>query len=88
MSRKYQGQSRIFRLGERAWFWRDARQSALNKIRWHVGHVRGDILPRHVLDDLQASLNVRQLKSRGATHYYDLRRVNRQQLEDVEEDEQ
>ena len=34
LSRKYQGQSRIFRLGERVWFWRDARQSALNKIRW------------------------------------------------------
>ena len=126
LSRKYQGQSRIFRLGERVWFWRDARQSALNKIRWlgpaHVvlreedpdapteatkvntywlayksqliraapHHVRGDILgPQHVLDDLQASLNmVRQLKSRGVTRYYDLRRVNRQQLEDVEEDEQ
>ena len=42
-----------------------------------------------MLDDLQASLNtVRQLKSRGVTRYYDLRRVNRQQLEDVEEDEQ
>ena len=126
LSRKYQGQSRIFQLGERVWFWRDARQSALNKIRWlgpaHVvlgeedpdapteamkvktywlayksqliraapHHVRGDILaPQHVLDDLQASLNtVRQLKSPSITRYYDLRRVNPQQLEDVEEDEQ
>ena len=126
LSRKYQGQNRVFRLGERVWFWRDARQGALNKIRWlgpaHVvlreedpeattdaakiktywlayksqlvraapHHVRGDILgPQHVLDDMQAALNtVRQLKSRGVTRYYDLRRSNRQQLDDVEEDEQ
>ena len=126
LSRKYQGQNRVVRLGERVWFWRDARQGALNKIRWlgpaHVvlreedpaaftdaakiktywlayksqlvraapHHVRGDILgPQHVLDDMQAALNtVRQLKSRGVTRYYDLRRANRQQLGDVEEDEQ
>ena len=126
LSRKYQGQNRVVRLGERVWFWRDARQGALNKIRWlgpaHVvlreedpaaftdaakiktywlayksqlvraapHHVRGDILgPQHVLDDMQAALNtVRQLKSRGVTRYYDLRRANRQQLDDVEEDEQ
>ena len=124
LSRKYQGQSRVFRLGERVWFWRDARQGALNKIRWlgpaHVvlreedpeaqteatkiktywlayksqlvgaapHHVRGDILgPQHVLDDMQAA-TVRQLKSRGVTRYYDLRRANRQQLDDVEDDEQ
>ena len=50
LSRKYQGQSRIFRLGERFWFWRDARQSALNKIRW--------LGPAHVVlreEDLDAS---------------------------------
>ena len=53
-------------------------------------HVRGDILgPEHVLDDLQTALNhVRQLKSRGVTRCYDLLKVNRQRLEEVEEDEQ
>ena len=126
LSRKYQGQNRVFQLGERVWFWRDARHGALYKIRWlgpaHVvlreedaeadtaapkvktywlayktqliraapHHVRADILgPQHVLEDLQSALNkVRQLKSRGVTRFYDLRRVNRQQLDDVEEDEQ
>ena len=127
LSRKYQlGQNRVFQLGERVWFWRDARQGALSKIRWlgpvHVvlreedaeadtaapkvktywlayktqliraapHHVRADILGhQHVLEDLQSALNkVRQLKSRGVTRFYDLRRVNRQQLDDVEEDEQ
>ena len=41
-------------------------------------HVRADILgPQHVLEDLQSALNkVRQLKSRGVTRFYDLRRVN------------
>ena len=113
-------------LGERVWFWRDARQGLLTKIRWlgpaHVvmreehiphgadkpqvktywlayktqliraapHHVRSDILgPEHVIDDLQKSLNlVRQLKSRGVTRWYDLNRVNRQRLEDVDDDEQ
>ena len=52
--------------------------------------MRSDILgPEHVIDDLQKSLNlVRQLKSRGVTRWYDLNRVNRQRLEDVDDDEQ
>ena len=116
LSRKYQGQSRVFRLGERVWFWRDARQGALNKIRW-LGPARVVLreedqeaqteatkiktywlayksqlvraAPHHVLDDMQAALNTeRQLKSRGVTRCYDLRRANRQQLDDVEDDEQ
>ena len=123
LGRRYQGQNREFKVGERVWFWRDARQGLLNKIRW-LGpayvvlreeetndkvqrvklywlayktqliraaphHVRADILgPQHLLDDLQTATNqVRQLKSRGVTRYFDLRRVNRQQLDDVEEDE-
>ena len=124
LGRRYQGQNKEFKLGERVWFWRDARQGLLNKIRWlgpaHVimreeypdsrkptiktywlayktqliraapHHVRGDILgPERVIDDLQKSLNmVRQLKSRGVTRWYDLQRVNRQRLDDVDEDEQ
>ena len=126
LGRRYQGQNKEHKLGERVWFWRDARQGMLNKIRWlgpaHVvtreehtpagsttpqvktywlsyktqliraapHHVRGDILgPEHVLDDLQSALNhVRQLKSRGVTRCYDLLKVNRQRLEEVEKDEQ
>lgn len=59
-------------------------------IRAAPRHVRGDILgPQHALDDVTRKLPaVRQLKSRGVTRFYDLRRTNRQQLEDVEEDEQ
>ena len=59
-------------------------------IRAAPHHVRSDILgPEHVIDDLQKSLNmVRQLKSRGVTRWYDLNRVNRQRLEDVDDDEQ
>ena len=126
LGRRYKGQNKEFMLGERVWFWRDARQGLLAKIRWlgpaHVvmreehtphgadkpqvktywlayktqliraapHHVRSDILgPEHVIDDLQKSLNlVRQLKSRGVTRWYDLNRVNRQRLEDVDDDEQ
>ena len=126
LGRRYQGQNKEHKLGEKVWFWRDARQGMLNKIRWlgpaHVvmreehipagstkpqvktywlsyktqliraapHHVRGDILgPEHVLDDLQSALNhVRQLKSRGVTRCYDLLKVNRQRLEEVEEEEQ
>ena len=41
------------------------------------------------IDDLQKALNlVRQLKSRGVTRWYDLQRVNRQRLDDVDDDEQ
>ena len=126
LGRRYKGQNKEFMLGERVWFWRDARQGLLAKIRWlgpaHVvmreehtphgadkpqvktywlayktqliraapHHVRSDILgPEHVIDDLQKSLNlVRQLKSRGVTRWYDLNRVIRQRLEDVDDDEQ
>ena len=42
----------------------------------------------HALDDTQLALNtVRQLRSRGVTRYYDLHRLNRQHLADVEDDE-
>ena len=123
LGRRYQGQNKEFHLGEKVWFWRDARQGLLNKIRWlgpaHVvmreehsngentkptvktywlayktqliraapHHVRGDILgPDHVIDDLQKALNqVRQLKSRGVTRWYDLQRVNKQRLDDVDD---
>ena len=34
LGRRYQGQNKEFKLGERVWFWRDARQGLLNKIRW------------------------------------------------------
>lgn len=59
-------------------------------IRAAPHHVRGDILgPDHVIDDLQKALNqVRHLKSRGVTRWYDLQRVNKQRLDDVEDDEQ
>ena len=120
LTRKYQGLNAEYKLGERVWFWRDAKQGDLVKIRW-LGparvvlreeqegkvlmywiafksqlircaphHVRGDVLGReHAADDLQEALRtVQQLKSRGVTRYFDLQRVNKRRLEDVEDSEQ
>lgn len=40
---------------------------------------------QHILDDVQKALNtVRSLKSRGVTRFYDLYRLNKQELHDVE----
>ena len=122
---KYKGTNSEYALGQQVWFWRDARQPDLVKIRW-LGpaqvvmkerrpgadeaegpvsvywlafksqlircaphHVRADVKSfNHAIDDTQLALNtVRQLKSRGVTRFYDLNRVNRQNLADVEEDE-
>ena len=120
LTRKYQGLNAEYKLGEKIWFWRDAKQGDLVKIRWlgparvvlreeHEGrvqvywiafksqlircaphHVRGDVLGReHAADDLQNALRtVQQLKSRGVTRYFDLERVNKRRLEDVEDSEQ
>ena len=120
LTRKYQGLNADYKLGEKVWFWRDAKQGDLVKIRWlgparvvlreeHEGrvqvywiafksqlircaphHVRGDVLGReHAADDLQNTLRtVQQLKSRGVTRYFDLERVNKRRLEDVEDSEQ
>ena len=120
---KYKGTNAEYSLGQRVWFWRDARQPDLVKIRWlgpaHVvmkeyqqdtdtpqvsvywlafktqlircapHHIRADVKGMdHALDDTQLALNtVRQLRSRGVTRYYDLHRLNRQHLADVEDDE-
>ena len=58
-------------------------------IRCAPHHVRADVKSlNHAIDDTQLALNtVRQLKSRGVTRFYDLNRVDRQNLADVEEDE-
>ena len=121
LNRRYQGTNRVYKLGERVWFWRDARQADLVKIRW-LGpafvvmreeemdgtplvywlsfktqlircaphHVRGDVKgTQPLVEDLRTSLNeVRQLKSRGVTRYYDLNVVNKRRLDDVEDDEE
>ena len=122
---KYKGTNSEYALGQHVWFWRDARQPDLVKIRW-LGpaqvamkerrattegsdgpvsvywlafktqlircaphHVRADVKSfNHAIEDTQTALNtVRQLKSRGVTRFYDLHRVNRQNLADVEDDE-
>ena len=123
---KYKGINSEYALGQQVWFWRDARQPDLVKIRW-LGpakvvmkerrpntedsespvsvywlayktqlircaphHVRADVRNlNHSIEDTRDALNlVRQLKSRGVTRFYDLHRVNRQNLADVEDDEQ
>ena len=58
-------------------------------IRCAPHHVRADVKNTgHILDDVQKALNtVRSLKSRGVTRFYDLHRLNRQELMDAEVDE-
>lgn len=59
-------------------------------IRTAPHHVRADILdPQYVVDDFQSATkqHVRHLKSRGMTRYFDIRRINRQHLDAVDEDE-
>ena len=34
LGRRYQGSNRQYRVGEKVWFWRDARQADLVKVRW------------------------------------------------------
>ena len=121
---KYKGINTEYQLGQKVWFWRDAKQTDLVKIRWlgpaHVvmkefkeperpdsqvsvywlsfktqlircapHHVRPDVKNiAHSLEDTQEALNqIRQLRSRGVSRYYDLHKLNRRNLIDVEDDE-
>ena len=122
---KYRGLNAEYSLGQKVWFWRDARQPDLVKIRWlgpaqvvmkehkadsegqqrvHVywlayktqlircapHHVRADIKSNgHALDDAQQALSaVQQLRSPGVTRYYDLHRLNKRTLAEIESDDQ
>ena len=108
---KYKGTNSEYSLGQRVWFWRDARWLSpahvvmkeyhqdtdtpqvsvywlafkTQLIRCAPHHIRADVKGMdHALDDTQLALNtVRQLRSRGVTRYYDLHRLNRQNLADV-----
>ena len=121
---KYKGTNTEYQLGQKVWFWRDAKQPDLVKIRWlgpaHVvmkeykepqrpdsqvsvywlsfktqlircapHHVRPDVKNiAHSLEDTQEALNqIRQLRSRGVSRYYDLHKLNKRNLIDVEQDE-
>ena len=87
---KYKGANTEYQLGQKVWFWRDAKQPDLVKIRWlgpaHV--VMKEYTEPHSLEDTQEALNqIRQLRSRGVSRYYDLHKLNKRNLVDVEEDE-
>ena len=120
--RRYAGDNIKLSVGQTCYFWRDAQQSDLVKIRWKgpakvlmvecdgdgkptcywicyktqlircaPHHCRPDFhaLATNVIDNLEEAKNViRQIKSRGVTRYLDLNRVNKQLIDDVEEDEE
>eukprot|EP00435_Cladocopium_sp_Y103_P020469 s5461_g5.t1 len=132
--RRYVGDNIRLSVGQTCFFWRDAQQSDLVKIRWKgpakvlmvecdednkptcywicyktqlircaPHHCRPDFhaLATNVIDNLEEAKNVlrqiksrgaknvlRQIKSRGVTRYLDLSRVNRQHIDDIEEDEE
>ena len=119
--RQYQGTNIPRVSGQQCYFWRDARQADLVKIRW-LGPARIILreddeqgrpqmywvsyktqllrcAPHHVradpsstttrLENLQeAKKEVQNLRSRGVTRFLDLPRLNKQNLADVEEDEE
>ena len=119
--RQYQGTNIPLVSGQQCYFWRDARQADLVKIRW-LGPARIILreddeqgrpqmywvsyktqllrcAPHHVradpsstttrLENLQeAKKEVQNLRSRGVTRFLDLPRLNKQNLADVEEDEE
>ena len=119
--RQYQGTNIPLVSGQKCYFWRDARQADLVKIRWlgpakiilredddqgrpHMYWVsyKTQLLrcaPHHVradpsdtattLENLQeAKKDVQNLRSRGVTRFLDLPRINRHNLDDVEEGEE
>ena len=119
--RQYQGTNIPLVSGQQCYFWRDARQADLVKIRW-IGPARIILredneqgsphmywvsyktqllrcAPHHVradpsstatrLDNLQeAKKEVQNLRSRGVTRFLDLPKLNKQNLADIEEDEE
>ena len=120
--RRYAGSNTLLEPGQSCYYWRDARQADLVKIRWlgpatvilreddptsgrpHLYWIaHGTQLlrcaPHHVRADfrtadtvigglVEARRIVGQLKSRGVTRYLDLERVNKRNIDDVDEDEE
>ena len=120
--RRYAGDNIRLAVGQTCFYWRDAQQADLVKIRWRgpakvllvendeqgnasvywichktqllrcaPHHVRPDFrqISRNVVDNLQEAKNVlRDAKSRGVTRFLDLNKLNRQHIDDINEDEE
>ena len=119
--RRYAGQNVMLQPGQDCYYWRDARQADLVKIRWlgpakvvlreddeagkpnvyWISH--GTQLlrcaPHHVRPDFRTSETtlggleearqaILSLKSRGVTRFLDLNRINKRNIDEVDEDEE
>lgn len=119
--RRYAGQNVVLHPGQTCFYWRDARQADLVKIRWlgpALVVLREDdsegkpnvywishgtqllrCAPHHVRPDFRsvetsiggleaARQAVASLKSRGVTRFTDLSRLNKRNIDEVEDDEE
>ena len=120
--RRYAGANIRLAAGQTCFYWRDAQQADLVKIRWRgpakvlmveddeqgnastywichktqllrcaPHHCRPDFrqITNNVVDNLlEAKEVLRQVKSRGVTRFLDLNRLNRQHIDDINEDEE
>ena len=120
--RRYAGDNIRLSVGQTCFYWRDAQQADLVKIRWRgpakvlmvqndeqgnasvywichktqllrcaPHHVRPDFrtICKNVVDNLQEAKDVlRDAKSRGVTRFLDLNKLNRQHIDDINEDEE
>ena len=120
--RRYAGANIRLAVGQTCFYWRDAQQADLVKIRWRgpakvlmveddeqgnasiywichktqllrcaPHHCRPDFrqITNNVVDNLlEAKEVLRQVKSRGVTRFLDLNRLNRQYIDDINEDEE
>ena len=120
--RRYAGANIRLAVGQTCFYWRDAQQADLVKIRWRgpakvlmveddeqgnastywichktqllrcaPHHCRPDFrqITNNVVDNLlEAKEVLGQVKSRGVTRFLDLNRLNRQHIDDINEDEE
>eukprot|EP00434_Breviolum_minutum_P011390 symbB.v1.2.010051.t1/scaffold636.1/size252712/6 len=96
--RRYAGQNVMLHPGQSCFYWRDARQADLVKIRWlgpalvvlreddSEGKTSGQLRPPLV--DWKWPVTVASLKSRGVTRFLDLDRLNKRNIDEVDEDEE